>query len=267
MIEDLLVSNRRKLLYKALDRIALLVADRVIAVSEQGLRRLTQASGRVSRKVQLIRNGVDLGRFGNVHDVDRAELGLRVDSVVIGCCAQLTPAKRWHDFVEVLRKLDAAGCNVQGLIVGDGPLRDEIRSQVRDAGLTSTVVFAGHLSNVEYALTCMDIFLFLSEREGLSVAILEAMASALPVIATNVAGAPEQVIPNENGFLVDVGDIGAAVNAVLALYDDQSLRLRFGENSRSLAEAKYSIASMVGAYADAYRAVANGRRMHRSGEM
>ncbi len=99
----------------------------------------------------------------------------------------------------------------------------------------------------------MDVFLFMSEREGLSVAILEAMACGLPIVMTDVAGAAEQVSHGYNGFLVEVGAVGAAAGQIGQIVQDPELQATLGARSRDRAEQNFGVSRMVEGYQSAYR--------------
>jgi glycosyltransferase involved in cell wall biosynthesis len=167
--------------------------------------------------------------------------------------AQLTPPKGWGDFIECIGRLVAMNADVKGVIVGDGPLRAAIERDVRSRGLEAHVTLVGHTDNVAETLHALDIFLLTSHREGLSVAVLEAMASGLPIVATDVGGTREQIIDNVNGFIVQKGDIDAMVDRVLRLINSRKLRGQFGDASRARAETLFSQDRMVSMYAALYR--------------
>jgi len=252
MIEDMVTySMARRLVYRLVDRVGLRLAHLVVAVSEQGRDRLA-ASGAVGREsLRLVRNGVDLERF-------RAIARSRGDrqEIVVGMTAQLTAQKAWPDFLSVIASLRAEGLPVRGLIVGSGPLRDELVALADQMGLAGFVEFAGFQEDVVPWLARMDLFLFTSRWEGLSVAVIEAMASGLPIVATDVAAIREQVVEEANGFVCQVGDLPAMVRACRRLCEEPELRLRFGVQSAARAEALYSEVDMLAGYARLYRELA-----------
>ncbi len=252
MIEDMVTySIARRFVYRLVDRVGLRMAHLVVAVSEQGRDRLA-ASGAVSReKLRLVRNGVDIARF---RGIDRKQGSRR--EIVVGMTAQLTAQKAWPDFLSVIAGLRQKGLPVRGLIVGSGPLRDELVALAGKMGLAESVEFAGFQEDVVPWLARMDLFLFTSRWEGLSVAVIEAMASGLPVVATDVAAIREQVVEGENGFVCESGDVPAMVRACRRLCEDPGLRLRYGERSAALAEALYSESGMLAGYARLYREIA-----------
>jgi glycosyltransferase involved in cell wall biosynthesis len=122
-------------------------------------------------------------------------------------------------------------------------------------GLQEIVTFAGHLYDVEAALGCMDLFLSMSKREGLSVAVIEAMACGLPCVITNVGGAREQVEDERNGWVVQVGAIEQAVMRSEEILLDPCKREKMGQKSRQICEGRFEIETMVRQYQKIYREI------------
>jgi L-malate glycosyltransferase len=257
MIEHLVnVSRLRRELYGRLDRVTLRLARRVIAVSDAG-RRYLQTFGQVPpERLEVVYNGVDLGRFAPRSPRQNG-------SVTIGMVAQLTSAKGWEDFISVIEGLVARAGRVHAKVVGDGPLRGALETLVRERGLEAVVEFVGHRTDVERVLRELDVFVLSSHREGLSMAVLEAMASGLPVVATAVGGAREQVVDGVNGFVTRVGDVAGLVDRCAQLVASRELRERFGRASRQRAETHFSETAMVEGYAQAYRAALGDAFHHR----
>jgi glycosyltransferase involved in cell wall biosynthesis len=254
MIADLPIPRSRRIAYQAIDRWTLSRADAVIAVSRDGFERL-DALGVERTRLHMIYNGVDLRRFGEVAHGDRARFGIASDALVIGACAQLTPTKAWDDFLRVLRRVRERFAQVHGLVVGDGPLRAQLEAQCRDCGLEGSMTFAGYLGDVSVGLRCMDLYLSMSRAEGLSVGLIEAMASALPAVVTDVGGTREQVLDGVNGYVVPAGDVDGALAAVGALAADVARRRRMGEAGRQRALSMFDVSGMVAQYLDVYRSV------------
>lgn len=251
MIEDMTTYPAWRLrLYRAVDRIGLSLATVVVAISEQGLRRLVASNLALGRKLQLVRNGVALDRFLAVARARRLQ-----ESFVVGMTAQLTAQKAWPDFLAVINELHRRGIPARGLVVGGGPLQTELQAMARAMGLCEVVEFTGYQEDVAPALARMDIFLFTSSWEGLSVAVIEAMASGLPVVATDVAAIREQVEEGQNGAVRAFGDIKSLTEACEALWRAPAERRRQGENSAARAARLFSEDRMVAEYAEIYRSL------------
>jgi glycosyltransferase involved in cell wall biosynthesis len=253
MIEDQFeFSKLRRMIYGIIDRlITLRFASQIIAVSSVGYKHLKELCGVSERKLHLVYNGIDLNRF--IAKSSPECLGGNNDSpIVIGMVAQLLVTKGWLDFIEVIGGLLAKGYNVQGLIVGEGPLREEMRRVISEKNLNQNFEFTGYCNDVRAHLRSMDFLLFTSFREGLSVAVIEALATGLPVVATEVGGIREQVLDGVNGYVVKARNIGGMVNCCEKLINDRNLRYRMGLESRRIAEDRFSESRMLNGYIDCY---------------
>lgn len=252
MINDMCtLSQRRRSLYQAIDTLTLRLANKVVTVSQIGRRQLLESQASIERKTQVVYNGVDLERFGAL----ARNRGSGSGTVVIGMVAQLTPQKAWGAFIEVIHLLRQQGIDVRGIIVGDGPLRTDLEAQCATKGIADLVDFAGFNSDVCPFLKRMDIFLFTSLWEGLSVAVIEAMASGLPIVATNVGAAREQV-DESNGSVVAPGDVENMVKACRELAQNPELRWKKGQASASKAQAMFAEDRMLTQYSNLYKELA-----------
>jgi glycosyltransferase involved in cell wall biosynthesis len=143
----------------------------------------------------------------------------------------------------------------EAVIVGDGPDRPALESEVRRLGLASVVRLTGERNDVAQLLAASDVFVLSSRSEGLPLSILEAMAAGLPVVATNVGGVVELVLEGETGFLVPPGDPQSLVGALERLLDDSALRRRLGAAGRIRVEEHFDLVSTRQAHLDLYSAL------------
>jgi glycosyltransferase involved in cell wall biosynthesis len=149
-------------------------------------------------------------------------------------------------------------------MIGDGALRQEAQKIVCAAGAESLVWFAGERNDIPELMRGLDLFVLPSLREGISNTILEAMASGLPVIATNVGGNPELVVDGETGMLVPPSDPIAMADAIHSYLKDPAKLVRHGEAGRKRAEEHFSIEKMVQGYLRVYDEVLSERKGHRA---
>jgi glycosyltransferase involved in cell wall biosynthesis len=149
----------------------------------------------------------------------------------------LSPEKGVEFFVEATNEIAKVMPNARFWIVGDGPLRGELERRAGDA-----VHFLGARDDVPELLHAMDVFVMPSLEEAFGIAVVEAMACGLPVVATNVGGLPEVVADKNTGLLVPPRDAGALASAVVKLANDESLRRAFGERGRARAEERFALA-------------------------
>jgi L-malate glycosyltransferase len=219
-----------------------------ILVNAEALRDEAIADG-VQARWAVLRNGIDVARFRDLGEGDEAKrlMGLDPTRPVVGSVGRLE-ARKGHDrLLEAVGVLSATanGSAPQLLLVGDGPLREGLQMQARELGVDHTVHFAGRLEDVRPALAAMDVFVLPSREEGMSNALLEAMAAARPVIATDVGGNGEIVRAGETGLLVPVDDGDAMATALMDLLGDRERAARFGQAGREDAVAKFGARAMV----------------------
>ncbi len=255
------LSNRRDMGFQKSGRMRWLMRrlnhrfDRIVAPS-RAILDLLAATERVDpAKLICIPNGVDTQKFVPQEagrSAMRAELGFAGDELLVGCVANLYPVKRHSDLIEAFAGVHAAVPSAHLLLVGDGPLRDAVEQQIVFHGLTDAVRLLGDRDDIASILPALDVFVLASSSEGLSNAILEAQACALPVIATRVGGNPELV--GENcGRLVEASQPEALASAMLELLQNRALRRALGTTARATVELKHSLQGMVNAYLRLYQ--------------
>lgn len=246
MTEQLLhVGGMVRQVYRAIDSVTLKLAQQIVTVSQAGYEHLTWGGAKRSGKVRLIYNGVDLERFQPASPPSRAKLR-------IAMAAQLTPPKGWYDFLKVAQTLLEDVPELEAWVIGDGPLRAELEEHSRQEGLQGAVRFIGHSNDMPRILREIDLFVMTSHREGLSVAILEAMAAGLPIVATDTGGTKEQVLDGVNGYVVPVGNVPELACRTRTLLTRPEMRVAFGQASRRRAETLFSQQAMIAAYAALY---------------
>lgn len=204
-------------------------------------------------KVRLVPNGICLDRFpprdGNPGL--RARLGLPAAAVVLGTAGSLRPVK---NFARLLAAVAGADPGVHLLLVGDGEERAALEARAMQPDLAGRVHFAGHQSDPAPFYHAMDIFALSSDSEQMPVSLLEAMASALPVVSTDV-GDVRAILPAEQGaFLTPPDDDAAAVLAhgISDLARDSALRQRLGAANRRRVEESFTFERMCAAYREVY---------------
>lgn len=226
-----------------LNRMTDLWTDRVVCVSQQVADFVVKQVGIPQDKVVVIPNGIQMPDPEHlpVKRQARAELGLPPDQVLVGTVARLDRVKRLDALLHALTSLP----QVYTVIVGEGPERAGLLALSEQLGLTGRVRFAGQQEDVWPWLTALDIFSLSSDWEGMSNALLEAMAVGLPVVATAVGGTPEVVVDGVTGLLVPLRDPPALAEAVVRLLRDPDLRHRMGEAGRERVLQCFSVEQMV----------------------
>lgn len=194
----------------------------------------------------LLTDGVDCERFcpGDRQAV-RRKLGLDPDRFWIVCVAQARTEKRLDMIIRAARHIAVARPEqTPGFFYigdGDGPLPGELRRLAAELGLGDRFHFMGRQDDVVPYYQAADLMVHAAERESFGLAIVEAMASGLPVVASAAAGPSETVVHGETGTLVGLDDFDGFVRAILAYLDDGETRARHGANARRHAVRKYSI--------------------------
>lgn len=209
-------------------------------------------------KVAQLYNGVDLERFNNAAVYNRNDFGLNEDDFVIGTVGRLQGEKDQATLIKAFALLQTditIATSTRLLIVGDGPERDRLEQLAADRGIENKILFLGARNDVASMLGMLDLFVLPSLGEGISNTILEAMAAALPVVATNVGGNPELVDEGITGLLVAAADEKTMADAITTYIKFPYLLLQHGAAGRKMIEERFSIAAMVNRYMETYDAL------------
>lgn len=222
--------------------------DRLIAVSPEVQEYHLDNTGIPENKVMVIENGVNVAAFSGYEDaakVVRAEFGITPAAPLFGIIGRLKPQKDLPTFllaaVEILHQQPDA----RFLVVGDGPLREELEAQAKELGLFPALIFTGMRKDISAIMTALDVLVLSSLWEGLPIILLEAMAAARPVVSTAVDGVRSVVIPDESAILVDTGSSSALAQACVRLARDPALRLKMGRVGLKRVSEFYSLDVMI----------------------
>ncbi len=258
-VHDLDNTKRR---YRVLRRACAPLVTHFITVSRLLEQYLIEDVGVSSMRITRICNGVDTERFQPRRDPTRAVLApapfAAADRIVIGTVGRMQAVKDQptlaRAFVELLRRRPELRARVALVMIGDGPLREQVQTILHDGGCADLAWVPGTRGDTPELLNAMDVFVLPSLAEGISNTILEAMASGLPVIATEVGGNPELVQPDATGILIPRADPGALAEALGSYVGDPARIAAHGANGRARACRELSLARMVEGYAAVYTA-------------
>jgi len=246
MISDLVnrscISRR---LFEFIDKnITLRSCSALITVSQDGYDKMCQ--NMAHERVHLILNGIK----PVLPNVPQRE---NHDGIVrIGMIGHLEHYKGFDLFLKVAARLHKRTGGVRFDIVGDGSERAALESQACALGVANVTTFHGLLDDVSQVLRELDIFLFTSRREGLSVAVLEAMSAGLPIVASNVGGIADQIYPGKNGMILEPDDVEGMVQVCNQLIDNARLRKIWGIRSRKIFDKKFSEDRMLAEHVSLY---------------
>ena len=201
-------------------------------------------------KTFVVPNGIDLSPFEEPFDrvAVRQSLGIPAEAPLVGTVGRVNAVKRQDLLIQAFAKVRQAVPDARLLIVGDGPAMGELRELASTLGLNDVVHFAGYQSKPQPYLRAMDVFGLTSRIEGMPLAVLEAFAAGVPVVASRVGGVPEVVEDGHGGFVFEYGDEAALVGRLVEVLTDRQLARRLGEEGRERAKTRYSAAAMAGVY-------------------
>ena len=229
-------------------------ADRVVGCSRWLLDDLIR-HGLPDRLGVSIPNGIPTARSqpGN-REALRAELNLPPDARLVLGVGRLIPEKGFQHLIAAMSGILATRPETMVAIAGSGPYEATLVEQAKALGVASAVRFLGFRRDVSGLLSAADVLCAPScGYEGLPLAVAEAMAQGLPVVASDLGGIPELVVPGETGLLVPVGDVEAIARALLDLVGDDARRARLGSAGRDRVMERFSLERMVSAYEALYR--------------
>lgn len=246
-------NNIKSRLYCALDAVIIRFFDRIVAVSDP-IRQEMIAKLVNPAKILVIYNGIDLRRFDCVRDKSALKSGTRIpkDAFVLGTVASLSPEKGHIYLFQAAQNLLKTHPKLFLFIAGDGPLRAELEKTALTLGIQNHVFFAGFRKNMPDVYAAMDVFVLPSLQEGLPMALLESMACAKPVVATDV-GSVRKLIKNEKtGLLVPPANTAALVSAIGFLLDDLNRAKRMALRGFAKVREQHSAAVMTQDYIHLY---------------
>jgi glycosyltransferase involved in cell wall biosynthesis len=257
----IIVASRRSLgTFKAgntlalgVERIANRMTDTLIANSLAVKADVVRQERVPPARVQVIYNGIDWRRYAiDPHSSLLTDFGVAPKSVVVTVIANLIPYKGHTHLFEAWKEVALSVPGAVALVVGDGPVRDELEALVRYLRLEGSVRFLGRRMDIPEILAVTDVLAHPSLEEGFCNAILEAMAASKPVVATAVGGNPEAVVDGQTGLLVPPGDPAALASALICLLTDSERRRRMGMEGLARIKNAFDLRTMVDEYEQTY---------------
>jgi glycosyltransferase involved in cell wall biosynthesis len=251
-----LTTSSRRNIYQ--NRIAARLMRHLVTVSAPLGKRFCEYNGLAAGKLRVIPYGADLSAVESVSaqqasDFRRA-LGFRSDEILIGSVGRLVEQK---DYPTQLRAFAMAVGQVPGLrmvLAGDGPLKADLLRLAHDLKISGRVSFIGHCEQVPVLLRCLDIFVLASKFEPFGVALLEAKAAGVAIVATQVNEIPEILSDGVSGLLSPPEGPEAMSRLFVSLASNRELRARLGKQANAEARARNSLDSVMSAYQGLYQA-------------
>ena len=257
--------------YPWLGRLAYLALERWLAARTHTIVNVSASQAREGLALGLfhpaqsvtIVNGIELPEL-DAHlaeaDVDRGRLGLADGASVVGSVTRFDRVKRVEVLVQALARLAPRLPRLALVLVGGGEEERRVQRLAADARLGGRVIFTGSLDDAAGMYRIFDLYVSTSRKEGLPLALLEAMGARLAVVATDVPGHRDVVVHGETGLLVPPDDAAALADAIAALLADPDRRRRLGEAGRRRVAEAFTISAMVDKTVEVYRRAAASRR-------
>ena len=242
---------------KRLIRWASLAVTYFVCVSNEAAA-LSREHGIPSNKIHTIHNGIDLERFAYAGRNEKGPMVL---------VARMTPEKDVETLLRAFALVHQALPAARLEIAGDGICLADLKALATQLGLGSSVTFLGPVRDVASLLKRSALFVLPSLSEGISLTLLEAMASGLPVVATNVGGNPEVVAEGETGLLVPARSPARLAEAMTRLLRDPLLAKRMGDAGRRRVETDFDVRSMVASYESLYAPSGNAKSCRQASEL
>jgi len=256
-VGDYGLPGQRKMIFGNLKHIILMASDAIIAMSAESLKELKDA-GYPREQVLMTPNGISLKS-----QCQKIKKPKHNNICRVVCVGRLSEEKQIHILLkawELVCKQETHQAMLE--VWGEGPLRDDLIALCVELNIVNRVTFLGYVENAAAKLSEMDIFVMPSRVEGNSNAILEAMASGLPIVSTPVGGTPMLVGEEGKYLLVPVSDYIELSKALLLLINDEKMRDAVGILMRNRVEKYFDIRVIARTYIDAYSFLAEGRNTH-----
>jgi glycosyltransferase involved in cell wall biosynthesis len=226
--------------------------QRTVANCEAARRSLLADEGRTAEPIVVLNNGVDLSYYLTIPPLSPDRPGVRR----IGMVANLRPVKGLEVFIDAAAKLGPEHGQLEFVVAGEGELRPMLEDMIQERGLAGRFHLVGSVRDIPGFLAGLDVAVLSSHAEGMSNAVLEYVAAARPVVATDVGANNELIEDGVSGLLVPPGDANRMALALSRLLSDRDLAVRLGTAGRRRARERYSREAMVQRYEDFYQSLA-----------
>lgn len=232
---NMLVSNKKRFLYKIIERILAKSSTKIVAISDKEKYSAIENKICSDDKIEVIYNGIDIEEYENNkidRNIIREELNIPLDSIVIGMVGRISKQKAPDIFIKAASEIKNLIPKSFFIIVGDGEEREELEVLINELNLKDSVLITGWVANTYKYIQAFDIAMLLSRWEGFGLAIAEYMICETPIIATNVDAIPNLIDNNINGVLINVDSIEEAVFACQKILNDKSFSENIVKNSK-----------------------------------
>ena len=204
----------------------------IICVSE-AIKKIMAVDIKNKNILKVVHSGIDLNRFPHKEKTGKLRqlLKLNEDTVIVGNTSAIAPHKDYFTFVNTAAIILNSMPEIHFIIIGNGPLENEIKDYIKQKGLTKNITLTGFRNDIPVLLPDFDVFLITSKTEGLGTSILDAFACNVPVVATNAGGIGEMIEDGITGLLGEVGNAAQLAEKVVLLMQDESLKRKVKEGA------------------------------------
>jgi len=235
-----------------LERFTASFTNRLIAGSNYDMQKGIRLRIGQAHKYKLIRYGIDYAEFSKRDETIKTELGFNNADLVVGLISCLKPQKCPQDYIKLAHLIHQELPDVKFILVGDGVLRSQVQELIDSLHLRESVMLMGWRRDIRRILSGLDVFVLTSLWEGLPIAVLEAMAASLPIVATDTGGIAEVVADGKTGLLVNPHDILSMSKKLYLLLRDRNLRRKIGEEAKNSLGLEFMFLNMVKNTQDLY---------------
>lgn len=231
--------------------------DKIVAVSEEVKKDILKYDRIPEDKIEVIYNGIDPDIFSNEFDKEniKKSLGIDLKAPVIGTVGRLTMQKGQIYLLEAISKIKDKFPHIKVLIVGDGPLMENLKNYTKSSGISENVIFTGSRRDVTALLSIMDIFVFPSLWEGLPNALIEAMAAGKAIIASDLKPIREVLDSKKTGILIPPTNSDAIAESIELLLKDRNLIDNMGQVAKNRAFSCFNIKTTVKIYEELFEKI------------
>lgn len=227
---------------------------KLVAVSN-GIKDALVSDGVDSKQIEVIHSGVSFQKSPDLTTISDIRNKFKLqNSYIIGCVANFTKEKDHETLITAFKYIHEEMQNTKLLLVGDGPLLDNMKILAEKLNVTNHIIFTGYNENANDFISIMDIFMLTSTSEGLGTVIIDAMYLKKPVVASNVGGIPELVIEDTTGYLCEVGNPKYFANQVLKLIKNNKIYDKISQNAYTHS-LNFSSEKMLKNYIDLYNTI------------
>ena len=244
--------------WRLIKKICAPMTHHFISVSQIIVNKAIAAGVDKPEKFTTIYSGMELDWFLKANfdgAAVRREFGIPEDALVVGKVARLFPLKGHDELMDAAPEIVRRNPNVRFFLIGDGILLEHLQERARQAGILENFVFAGLIDRerIPEMISAMDVLVHTSLREGLARVLPQALAMGKPCVSFDIDGAPEVVISDKTGYLVQANDSEGLAEAISRLLDDADLRKQMGEAGRKLVDPMFRAETMVEQISDVYQ--------------